>query len=76
MNNIIVSEVLRSMESNISWLIKKAGLKQYELAERLEISPQQLNAWATGKSYPRIDKAIKLAKILNCSLDELYTKDE
>lgn len=74
--NIIATLEELEMKSNISWLIKKKGFKQYEIAEKLEITPQQLNAWAVGKAYPRIDKASKLAELLECSLDELYEKDE
>lgn len=64
------------MKSNIKWLVAKSDLTQKEIAKRLDISPQQFNMWATGRKYPRIDKAQQLAKILGCTLNDLYEKDE
>lgn len=63
------------MKSNIKWLIAKKGYKQYEIAKQLNVSPQQFNLWATGRAFPRIDKAQQLAEILECNLDDLYEKD-
>lgn len=70
--NTIVSLEEPKVKSNIKWLIAKKGMKQYEIAEMLEVSPQQFNLWATGRKFPRIDKAQQLANILECKLDDLY----
>lgn len=61
------------MICNIKWLIVKRGLTQVEVANRMKITPQQLNAWIKMKAYPRIDKAMELCKIIECDLDDLYS---
>ncbi|MGY3718643.1 helix-turn-helix transcriptional regulator [Sutcliffiella cohnii] len=59
---------------NIKWLIVKSGLTQVEVAEKMKISPQQLNSWATMKKFPRIDKAMELCRIIGCTLNDLYSE--
>ena len=61
-----------TIKSNIKWLIAKSGLTQKQVAERMEMTPQQLNNWVSGKEFPRIDKAIILCKIIGCTLNDLY----
>ncbi|WP_227940414.1 helix-turn-helix transcriptional regulator [Alkalihalobacillus deserti] len=65
------------MKCNIKWLIAKSGLSQKEVAKKMKLTPQQINAWASGHKYPRMDKGIELCKIIDCNLDDLYDwKDE
>lgn len=59
---------------NIKWLIVKSGFTQVEVAERMGISPQQLNSWATMKKFPRVDKAMELCRIIGCTLNDLYSE--
>ncbi|MGY3718886.1 helix-turn-helix domain-containing protein [Sutcliffiella cohnii] len=59
---------------NIKWLIVKSGLTQIEVAERMKISPQQLNSWVNMKKFPRIDKAMELCRIIGCTLNDLYSE--
>lgn len=60
------------MKSNIKWLIAKSPYKQYEIAEKMEVTNQALNSWIRSGSYPPIPKAVKLAKLLGCTLNDLY----
>ena len=46
-------------------------LSQQELATKLGIDRSTVAKWETGAHSPRINKMKKLAKILNCSLEEL-----
>ena len=64
------------MKSNIKWLITKSPYKQYEVAEKMEVTNQALNSWIRCGSYPSIPKAFKLAGILNCKIDDLYDLKE
>lgn len=50
---------------------KNLGISQEELAERLDITPQSVSKWESGKSYPDTKKLIEAAKILGVSLDTL-----
>jgi putative transcriptional regulator len=62
------------LKSRIGELIEAAGYKKKYIANLLGISPTQLSNWISGRSYPPIDKAFKLAEILGCKVDDLYEK--
>ncbi len=55
---------------------EKLNLSQDELAEKMDISRQAISKWETGKSYPDIEKILKLSVIFNLSLDELVKGDK
>ena len=48
----------------------RAGLKQYELAQRAGIRPNELSLFETGRARPNADKASRLARAL-----QLYVGD-
>ncbi|WP_158542308.1 substrate-binding domain-containing protein [Lujinxingia litoralis] len=49
-----------------------AGLSQAELAARIGVSRQTLNAIETGRQVPSTTLALLLARALRCSVDELF----
>lgn len=51
---------------------KKMKLSQEKLAERLGITQGAVSQWEKGESKPRTELLPKIAKILNCSIDELF----
>lgn len=55
---------------------EKLNLSQDELAQRMNISRQAISKWETGKSYPDIEKILKLSELFNLSLDELVRGDK
>lgn len=42
-----------------------------KLADHLQISPQAVNQFKLGQSFPKIENLIKIAQFYNCSLDYL-----
>lgn len=58
---------------NISQLRQKNSLTQEQIAEQLNIDRSAIARWEAGKALPRADKLPELAKILNCTIDELFT---
>ncbi len=56
-------------------LRKKNGLSQEELANKLGISRQAISKWERAEASPDTDNLICLAKLYNCSLDELLKTD-
>ncbi|WP_066317046.1 helix-turn-helix domain-containing protein [Bacillus sp. FJAT-29814] len=64
------------MKSRIGELIDATGFKKKYIANLLEISPTQLSNWIAGRSHPPMEKAFKLAEILNVTVDELYEKEK
>jgi len=55
----------------IRWLRNNKGMTQADLAERLNMSDQQILRWENGKSDPSADAIYKLAKIFNVTGDYL-----
>ncbi len=53
----------------------KREWSQAELAERLGVSRQTVNAVETGKYDPSLPLAFKLAELLGASIEELFTPE-
>ena len=47
------------------------GWTQKELAERMDVTVMAVSYWETGRNIPTPDKLRKLAKIFDCSMEEL-----
>ena len=62
------------LESNIEELIKNSGLKKAFIADKLEVSVAQLRNYEKGTSLIPFDKAFILIELLNCNLDNLYSR--
>jgi putative transcriptional regulator len=58
-----------------SW-IKQSEYSRPEICERFGISQNTLSNWCTGKTYPSIPQALKLASLLNVKIDDLYKLKE
>ena len=50
---------------------KRAGFKQYKIAEILNMTPQQISHYACGQNQVPFDVLVKLAIILDCSCADL-----
>lgn len=50
---------------------EQKGFSQTDIAERIGISQQAVAKWESGEAMPRADKLPILAKLLNCTTDEL-----
>lgn len=50
--------------------LKKQGITRIELSRNTEIANSSIKNWENGKQ-PSLDKALKIAKYLNFSIDEL-----
>ena len=47
-------------------------MSQAALARSLNICQQAVAKWETGRGDPRWEQAPKLARVLNCKIDELF----
>lgn len=61
---------------NIRLYRERANLKQNELADMLHLTQSAIAKWETGEAVPRADKLPQLAKILNCSIEDLFDDKE
>lgn len=59
---------------NISSSIEKLGLSQASLSKSLDVSRQTISNWLSGKKLPRPAALLKLANILNLTLNEIIIK--
>lgn len=57
---------------NLKKIREKLGYTQIDLANILGVKQATIAMWETGKSKPTIDKALKLAKLFNVSVEELF----
>ena len=64
------------MTVNIKEAREKAGLTQQDLANELGVGQSTVAMWETQKSLPRTDKLPALAKILDCTIDELLKGED
>lgn len=61
------------MKNNIKVLRKQLGLRQEDVANALHVTRQTINAIENNKYNPTLELAMKLAKLLNTTVDELFT---
>lgn len=50
---------------------KKAGLTQMQVAQALGITDSAVNQWEKGKTFPKTEQLPRLAKLFNCTVDDL-----
>lgn len=63
------------MKLVIGELIEKSGLKKKFICDQLQITRHTLKNWIEGNTFPRLDQAVQLAKLLKCKVDDLYEID-
>ncbi|MCA1028349.1 helix-turn-helix domain-containing protein [Cytobacillus kochii] len=64
------------MKSKVGEAIENAGFKKKYVAIKLGISQTQLSNWISGRSFPPLEKAFKLAEMLNVKVDDLYENEK
>lgn len=63
------------MKNNVRELRKKLGLRQEDVANALGVTRQTINATENDKYNPTLELAMKLAKLLNTTVEELFILD-
>jgi putative transcriptional regulator len=58
--------------NNLEELRKAANLTQQELSESAEVSRKSINAIENGIYVPSTVLALKIAKTLDCSIEEIF----
>ena len=56
----------------IKELREAKNYNQSDLASELGVDRSAVAKWETGEAVPRTEKLPKLAKVLGCSIDELF----
>lgn len=56
--------------------VKAGDLTQEQLSNLVSCSRQTINSIEKGKFKPSVELALKLAKVLNCKVEEIFELDE
>ena len=62
----------KNLLNNLEQVRKAAGLTQQELSESAEVSRKSINAIENGIYVPSTVLSLKIAKTLNCSVEDLF----
>lgn len=60
------------MKNNIKALRQALGLRQADLAKQLDVSRQTIIAIENDKYNPSLELAMKLARLLNTTVEDLF----
>ena len=66
----------RSMNNHLRELRGAQGWSQAELADRLDVSRQTVNAIETGKYDPSLPLAFKIARLFGQSIEAIFLPGE
>ena len=64
------------MQNRLRKLREHEGLSQGELALRLEVSRQTVNALETGKYDPSLPLAFRIARLFDCRIEDVFLPDQ
>jgi transcriptional regulator with XRE-family HTH domain len=67
---------MADFSKNLIELRKERGLTQLQLADLLEIQPRLVGRWEQGKGKPNFDYILKLADVLEVTIDRLLRGQE
>ncbi len=63
------------MKNQLRVLRAQRNWSQADLAERLEVSRQSVNAIETGKYDPSLPLAFKLARLFNTTIEAIFSDE-
>lgn len=64
------------MNNRLRELREREGLSQGELALRLEVSRQTVNALETGKYDPSLPLAFRIARLFGTRIEDVFLPDQ
>lgn len=64
------------MKNSVKKLRKEAGLRQEDMAKELGVTRQTIIAIENDKYNPTLELAMKIARLLNLHVDEIFFLDD
>ena len=64
------------MENGIKELRKKLGLRQEDVANQLNVTRQTIIAIENNKYNPSLELAMKIARLLNTTVEDLFQLED
>jgi putative transcriptional regulator len=71
-----VDSIITGMKNKVREERTKKNMTQEELAKKMKVSRQTINAIETNKYYPSIVLALKLSSFFKCSVNELFILED
>ena len=71
-NRLTDDEMMKEFQYRLRHVMLTHGYNQLILSEETGISKGMINRYINGESIPSILNVMKIAKVLGCSLDELW----
>ena len=62
----------KNLNNNLEEVRKSAGITQLQLSERADVSRKSINAIENGIYVPSTVLALKIAKTLDCKVEDLF----
>lgn len=56
----------------IGEIIKERGLKKQYIADKVGVNRDTVTNWCNNKTMPTLEKAVKIANLLGCNVNDLY----
>ena len=63
------------MKNRLRVLRAERGWSQQDLAERLEVSRQSVNAFETGRYDPSLPLAFRIADVFALTIEDIFQRD-
>jgi putative transcriptional regulator len=64
------------MKNRLKVLRAERNWSQADLAERLDVSRQSVNAIETGKYDPSLPRAFKISRVFGLGIEEIFIDDD
>jgi len=64
------------MKTRIKVLRAEKNISQDDLAKLIDVSRQTINAIENGKFNPSVRLALKMSKVFECSVEEIFQLEE
>ena len=69
---MVGGEALEAMKNRLRELRAERGWSQADLAERLDVARQSVNAIETGKYDPSLPLAFRIARVFELSIEQIF----
>jgi putative transcriptional regulator len=66
----------KQLKNRLEELRKQKGIRQEELADKLEVSRQTIGSLENGRYNPSIILAIKISRFFNMSVEDIFIYEE
>ena len=61
----------KAFGNNLRYVRKKAGLKQWQLSIKMNVTAQTVSSWEVGRTEPTKKQMKELCHLLNCDMNDL-----